>query len=63
MFLLTFPVFSYMMNIDLKVGYWIESGDGTKIDPLSTALSISEEDKKDPRVEKAIEEMLEEYVW
>ena len=46
-----------------KVGYWIESGDGTKIDPLSTALSISEEDKKDPRVEKAIEEMLEEYVW
>lgn len=46
-----------------KVGYWIEFGDGTKIDPLSTALSISEEDKKDPRVEKAIEEMLEEYVW
>ena len=46
-----------------KIGYWIEFGDGTKMDPLSVALSISEEDKKDPRVEKAVEEMLEEYVW
>ena len=46
-----------------KVGYWIEFGDGTKMDPFSVALSISEADKKDPRVEKAIEEMLEEYVW
>ena len=46
-----------------KVGYWIEFGDGTKMDPLSVALSISEEDKRDPRVEQAIEEMLEEYVW
>lgn len=46
-----------------KVGYWIEFGDGTKMDPLSAALSISEEDKRDPRVEKAIEEMLEKYVW
>jgi len=33
------------------------------MDPLSAALSISEEDKRDPRVEKAIEEMLEKYVW
>ena len=46
-----------------KVGYWIDYGDGMKMDPLSVALSISEEDKKDPRVEQAIEEMLEEYVW
>ena len=46
-----------------KVGYWIDFGDGTKMDPLSVKLSISEADKKDPRVEKAIEEMLEEYVW
>ena len=46
-----------------KVGYWIDFGDGTKMDPLSVALSISEDDRNDPRVEKAIEEMLEEYVW
>lgn len=46
-----------------KVGYWIDFGDGTKMDPLSVALSISEDDRRDPRVEQAIEEMLEEYVW
>ena len=46
-----------------KVGYWIDFGDGTKMDPLSVALSIREDDKKDPRVERAIAEMLEEYVW
>ena len=46
-----------------KVGYWIEFGDGKKMDPLSVALSIKDYDRKDPRVEKAIEEMLEEYVW
>ena len=46
-----------------KVGYWIDFEDGMKMDPLSIALSISEEDRHDPRVEQAIEEMLEEYVW
>lgn len=46
-----------------KVGYWIDFGDGTKLDPLSVALSIREDDRRDPRVEQAIEEMLEEYVW
>lgn len=46
-----------------KVGYWIEFGDGKKMDPLSVALSIKDHDRTDPRVEMAIEEMLEEYVW
>ena len=46
-----------------ELGYRILGGEGTSIDPLTVTLLISEEDKQDPRVEQAIEEMLEEYVW
>lgn len=46
-----------------KLGYWICYGDGKAVDPLTVALSISEEEKTDPRISLAIDEMLEEYVW
>ena len=46
-----------------ELGYHIPFEDGTAVDPLSVALSISEEDKSDPRVSTAIDEMLEEHVW
>ena len=39
--------------------YSIEYQDGAAIDPLTAILSLSEDDKKDPRVESAIEEILE----
>ncbi len=46
-----------------ELGYHIPFEDGAAVDPLSVALSISEEDKTDPRVSMAIDEMLEEHVW
>lgn len=46
-----------------KLGYWICYGDGKAVDPLTVALSISEEEKTDPRISLAIDEMLEENVW
>lgn len=46
-----------------KMGYYISFGDGAAVDPLTTALSISEEELADPRVSMAIDEMLEEHVW
>ncbi len=42
------------------VQYDIPFGDGTAIDPLSAILSISEEEKNDPRVAAAIDEIVEE---
>jgi hypothetical protein len=41
------------------VQYDIPFGDGTVIDPLSAILSLSEEEKKEPRVEAAIDEIVE----
>jgi hypothetical protein len=41
------------------VQYDIPFGDGTAIDPLSAILSLSEEKKRDPRVEAAINEIVE----
>lgn len=36
---------------------------GNIMDPLSLQLSLSEEEKEDYRIGKAVKEMLEEYVW
>ena len=44
-----------------ELGYCIPFKNGTVIDPLSIYLLLKNED--DPRVEIALEEMLEEYVW
>ena len=46
-----------------ELGYRILFGDGDAVDPLTVVLSISDEEKSDPRVSMAIDEMLEEYVW
>lgn len=46
-----------------EVGYEIPFGTGAAADPLSVALTLTEEDLDDPRVEKSMEEMLEDIVW
>ena len=46
-----------------ELGYQIPFGNGDAVDPLTVILSISEEEKSDPRVSMAIDEMLEEHVW
>ena len=46
-----------------ELGYQILFEDGEAVDPLTTALTISEEERSDPRVSMAVDEMLEEYVW
>ncbi len=46
-----------------KMGYQISFEDGVAVDPLTVALSISEEEKADPRISLAIDEMLEGHVW
>lgn len=46
-----------------ELGYIIPFGDGKAIDPLSAALLLSEDEEQDERVEMAVDEMLEEYVW
>lgn len=44
-----------------ELGYCIPFKDGEVIDPLTVYLLLKKEE--DPRVEIALEEMLEEYVW
>lgn len=46
-----------------ELGYWIPYEQETAADPLTVALSISEDEKNDPRISMAIDEMLEEHVW
>lgn len=46
-----------------ELGYSIVFGDGKAVDPLTVALMITDNEKNDPRVSMAIDEMLEEYVW
>lgn len=46
-----------------EVGYIVDFNGGKDIDPLSLALSLSDEEKDDERVEISVREMLEEYVW
>ena len=45
-----------------KTGYWIPFAEGEAIDPLSTVLSLDADERADPRVSMAIDEMLEKYV-
>jgi hypothetical protein len=45
-----------------ELGYLIPYKDGKVIDPLTTLL-IVENEREEPRVDKALDEMLEEYVW
>ncbi len=44
-----------------EIGYYIPFNQGNVIDPLSVYLLL--EDMDDPRVETALEKMLEDYVW
>ena len=46
-----------------ELGYQVPFGNGDAVDPLTVVLSISEEEKMDPRVSMAIDEMLEAHVW
>jgi hypothetical protein len=46
-----------------EVGYILPFGDGTAIDPLSIAMMLSAKELEDPRVETAVNKMLEELVW
>ncbi len=47
----------------LELGYFIDfDGKGTQ-DPLSVVLSLTENERKDERVNRSIDAMLEEYVW
>lgn len=46
-----------------EIGYHIPLIKKDAVDPLSLTLILSAEEKSDPRIAKAIEEMLEEYVW
>lgn len=46
-----------------EVGYMIPFGNGQAADPLSVALMLTDEEMDDPRVSKAVDEMLEEEVW
>lgn len=46
-----------------EIGYHIPLIKKDAVDPLSLTLMLSAEEKNDPRIAKAIEEMLEEYVW
>lgn len=46
-----------------EIGYQIDFGTATAIDPLSLVLSLSHEENEDPRISMAVDEMLEMYVW
>lgn len=46
-----------------EMGYYIPFENKNAIDPLSLTLTLTQEEKADDRVQIAIDEMLEEYVW
>jgi len=46
-----------------EIGYQIDFGAGTAIDPLSLVLSLNKEETEDPRISMAVDEMLGRYVW
>ena len=46
-----------------EVGYILPFSNHNAVDPLSVLLMMNEENMADPRVELAVNEMLEEYVW
>ena len=43
--------------------YVIPFHDGKTIDPLSVFLTLSSEEREDPRIEMAVDEMLKEQIW
>jgi hypothetical protein len=45
-----------------ELGYLIPYNNGTTIDPLTTSLILAPE-RSDPRLDQALDAMLEEYVW
>lgn len=45
-----------------ELGYVINYRGGRAVDPLTLCL-LMEKEREDPRVDKALDEMLEEYVW
>ena len=47
----------------LELGYFIDFMDKKTEDPMSVALSLTEAEKQDERVDISVDEMLEEYVW
>ena len=47
----------------LELGYFIDLDGKGMQDPLSVALSMTEEEREDARVVISVNEMLEEYVW
>ena len=47
----------------LELGYFIDYKDKSLEDPLSVALSITQIEKQDERVDISMNEMLKEYVW
>ena len=46
-----------------ELGYYIPFEDSRAVDPLTVALSLSEDELSDPRISMAVDEMLEEHVW
>ena len=47
----------------LELGYFVDFRDKSLEDPMSVALSLSDIEKQDERVNISVGEMLEEYVW
>ena len=47
----------------LELGYFIDFKNKALEDPMSVALSLTETEKQDERINISINEMLEEYVW
>ncbi len=47
----------------LELGYFIDFNGKQVQDPLSVLLSMSDTDMEDERVQRCVDEMLEEYVW
>lgn len=47
----------------LELGYFIDFMEKGVQDPLSVALSLTEEEREEERVDISVKEMLEEYVW
>lgn len=47
----------------LELGYFIDFENRAVEDPMSVALSLTEAEKQEERVNISIDEMMEEYVW
>ena len=47
----------------LELGYFVDFKNKSLEDPMSVALSLSEIEKQDERINASVEEMLKKYVW